>query len=145
MKENGYLKVRYNGKTVERFIKQYDIVLCDLGEGMGCEKRGFRPCVIVSNNVLNKFSSNIMVVPLTNMINKRNKNGTIDLMSTHIILSNKFYRQLNKTSIVQTEDLRSVSKNRIAEWVGDLSKQDEEKLKAALRYTLGLESEGMAV
>lgn len=138
MKAKGYIKLRHKGSMIERFIKQYDIVVCELGEGLGCEKRGSRPCVVVGNDKLNKNSDNILIAPLTNMVNKRNEQGTIDLLDTHVVLSNKFYRQLPKTSIVQLEDVRSISKSRIVEWFGDLSKNDKDLIKNAQRVAFGL-------
>ena len=75
----------------KRFIKQYDIVEADLGEQVGDEKSGKRPCVVISNNNYNANSNNLVVAPMTKLANKmkENKNCVLD---THVVLSNRFGR-----------------------------------------------------
>lgn len=46
-------------------IKRGDIIMCDLGKREGSVQSGIRPCVVVSNNYGNKYSSVYIVVPLT--------------------------------------------------------------------------------
>ncbi|WP_207463770.1 type II toxin-antitoxin system PemK/MazF family toxin [Enterococcus mundtii] len=137
-KNNGRVQIKVEGKSKERFLKQYDIVYCDLGMGVACEKRGMRPCVVLGNNIINRTSTNIIIAPLTKLANKRDLSGNVKLLATHVVLSNKFYKQLPFTSIIQLEDVRSVSKERIAEYVGDLSDRDKELVKEAQRFVFDI-------
>lgn len=121
----------------ERFIKQYDIVEADLGQQTGDEKSGKRPCVVISNNDYNANSNNLVVAPMTKLANKlkENKNCVLD---THVILSNKFYHNLRFSSVIQLEDIRSISKERLTKYLGDLTEQSIEQTKKCLRILLDL-------
>lgn len=134
----GRVIITVEGEKKGRFIKQFDIVYADLGSGTGHEKQGVRPCIVLSNNIMNKTSTNIVIAPLTKYVNKISVTGKVKILSTHVILSRRFYRQLPYTSIVQMEDIRSISKERVTEWMGDLSSRDQELIKAAQRYVLDL-------
>src|SRR5699024_2228131 len=46
-------------------VKQFDIVIVDLDFTQGDEKGENRPCVIISNNLVNKNSSLIWALPIT--------------------------------------------------------------------------------
>ena len=45
--------------------KQKDIVFVDFNPTKGHEQSGFRPCVVISNNVFNKNTKMIIVCPIT--------------------------------------------------------------------------------
>ena len=59
-------------------VKRGQIVMLDLPTVSGSVQNGLRPCVIISNNKANKFSPNVIAVPLTS----RNKKD----MPTHYAL-----------------------------------------------------------
>ncbi len=51
----------------ESFIpKQGDIVYVDLNPTKGQEQAGYRPAVVISTNVFNKYTNMMMVLPITN-------------------------------------------------------------------------------
>ena len=121
----------------ERFIKQYDIIEADFGQQLRNEKSGKRPCVVLSNNNYNANSNNLVVAPMTKLANKlkENKNCVLD---THVVLSNKFYHNLRFSSVIQLEDIRSISKERLTKHIGDLTEQSIEQTKKSLRILLNL-------
>lgn len=47
-------------------VNQFDIVTIDLDPTRGREKNKYRPCLIVSNNLVNRGSSFSWVLPITN-------------------------------------------------------------------------------
>lgn len=49
-----------------KLFEQGDIIFMDFDPQAGHEQRGRRPAVVVSNNILNRFSGTIMVCPITN-------------------------------------------------------------------------------
>ncbi|MDR0580307.1 MAG: type II toxin-antitoxin system PemK/MazF family toxin [Campylobacteraceae bacterium] len=49
-------------------MKQGDIIMIDFNPTKGHEQAGYRPAVIVSNNVYNKKSKLLLVCPITNTI-----------------------------------------------------------------------------
>jgi mRNA interferase MazF len=52
-------------------ISRGDIILVNLNPSKGSEQGGFRPCVVVQNDVANKFSPTTIVVPLTSQISDK--------------------------------------------------------------------------
>ena len=49
-----------------RIFEQGDIIFMDFNPQAGHEQSGRRPAVVVSNHILNRFSSTIMVCPIKN-------------------------------------------------------------------------------
>lgn len=47
-------------------VKQFDIITVDLEPSRGKEKKKYRPCVVVSNNLINQGSAFSWVMPITN-------------------------------------------------------------------------------
>ena len=51
---------------VKKYIpKQKDIVFIDLNPTVGHEQKGYRPAVVISNNIFNKNTKMIVVCPIT--------------------------------------------------------------------------------
>jgi len=76
-------------------------------EGIGSEQRGFRPAIIAQNNVGNKSSPTLIIVPLT-QANK--KNGRLP---THVYIDKKHLGERYKNSIALTEQVRVIDKKRV--------------------------------
>lgn len=112
--------------TEELKFKKGSIVIVDFGVGVGDEKRGLRPALIVSNDVMNNTSDNILVAPLTDFENKVDENHKVNLLPWQTYLSAKHYN-LKKSSVVQLEDIRSVSKKRIENRVIDRLSESSQK------------------
>ena len=55
-----------------REIKRGDIYKADLSPVVGSEQGGIRPVVIVQNDMGNRYSPTIIVVPITTRLNKKN-------------------------------------------------------------------------
>ena len=50
-------------------FRQYDIIMVDLPEKRGSKKQaGFRPAVIISNDVGNMYSPTLLIMPITSKI-----------------------------------------------------------------------------
>lgn len=45
--------------------KQKDIIMLDLNPTKGHEQKGYRPAVVISNDVFNSFTKMAMVLPIT--------------------------------------------------------------------------------
>ena len=104
---------------------QYDIYLVKL-EGMGSEQTGIRPCIIVSNNVCNKVSPVITVIPLTTKI----KNT---YLKTHCTI-----RSAPKLSIAMAEQIKVVDKKRVLEYINTLNETEIKNLKICIKIQLNL-------
>lgn len=99
-----------------------DMVVVDLGyDSIGNEKNGRRPCVVLSNSVMGHRSNNIIIAPMTNANNKKDSSNHINLLPTHVFMSSKYYRSLDTDSVLQLEDIRSISKQRVVKYIGYVS------------------------
>ena len=81
--------------------------------GSGSEQKGLRPGVVFSNNVGNKYSPNIIALPMTSSIKKRNQ-------PTHVVIK-RDGSGLAKDSMVLCENPERMSKDKIGNYVTTLS------------------------
>lgn len=120
-------------------IRQYDLLLINMGEAnILHEKSGIRPCVVLSNEIINKSSSNIIVAPLTKAEHKRRADGSLKMLSTHILLNKEEYSFLPYTSLIQLEDIKSISKMRVLSYIGALSGQSIRRCKKSISFMFSL-------
>lgn len=110
--------------------KRGSIWMCNLGkEGMGSEQCGTRFCVIVSNNIGNYYASVVTIALITS---KDKDKGKYKTQPTHVNI------MLHKSSLVMTEQLRTVSKDRLYNYYRNATKEEMEKIDKALKISLGL-------
>lgn len=75
---------------------------------------GNRPVLIVQNNVGNKFSPTVEILPLSSNIQKA-KN-----MPTHVLVSASSENGLNRDSVVFGEQVRTINKSQLIDKIGSL-------------------------
>lgn len=112
-------------------IKRGDILYCDIGQGVGSEQSGIRPCVVIQNDLGNKFSPTIIIAAITSKINKT-------VLPTHIrINEDGNIIGLSSESIILCEQIRTLSKERIKGYIGRLRVEDLKKLNKSLDISIG--------
>ena len=90
-------------------IKRYDIFFADLNPTTGSEIKKVRPVVIVSQDEMNKYLETVVVCPLTTKLHPQWKT--------------RFQvRCANKKAEVAVDQIRTVSKQRLRNKIGKLSK-----------------------
>lgn len=94
-------------------MKQGEIWFTDLNPVEGSEQSGFRPVVIISGNVLNDHANVLICCPLTTKIKNYHGNA---------ILKPNDVNGLQQISEVLTFHVRSLSKNRLKQKIGKISK-----------------------
>lgn len=99
-------------------IKTFDIVYVDFGKPEGSVQGGIRPCVVVQNDVGNKFSSTSIVMPLTSVIKK------ID-QPTHGLVMKDDTNGLTYDSMIIGEQMRVVGESRIKDKIGYICNQGD--------------------
>lgn len=114
------------------FFPRKAIVTTFLGENIGYEKCGQRPSVIVSTETSNRSSGNVLIVPLTKESNKTR------LLKSQYKLYKSDYQFLTYNSIVQCEDMRTISKHRIGNVIGFVNDSDMLQINKRLKFFLGL-------
>ena len=106
-----------------------EIYYIDFGDGMGSEQKGCRPAVIISNNIGNRNSTTIIVAAITSQRpDKAN-------LPTHVHVGTE--TGLDKPSIILSEQIRTISKDRVSDYVGTLSEGQIKALWRALAISIG--------
>ena len=111
-------------------VKRGQIVMLDLPTVAGSVQNGLRPCVIISNNKANKFSPNVIAVPLTS----RNKKD----MPTHYALQPSKVNGLKVTSTILAEQILTVSKNAIKRVIGIVDDQHIDNVNKIIKESISL-------
>lgn len=115
---------------MSEIIKRGDIYYADLGEGKGSEQKGYRPVLIIQNNIGNKYSPTVIVAAITSSNDKNN-------IPTHVPLDSCKYN-LPKNSIVLLEQVRTIDKTRLNNKVGRLDNKIMDFIDRSLDISLGL-------
>ncbi|MHC9413521.1 type II toxin-antitoxin system PemK/MazF family toxin [Clostridium perfringens] len=104
-----------------------DIFYADLPDQKGSEQNGVRPVVIIQNNLGNKYGRTLIVAPITSRDKK-------DLPVHSEIYNNS----LEKDSTILLEQVTTIDKNKVKEFVGHLTRNELKKLNIALARSVGL-------
>ena len=95
-------------------VKRGEIYLTDLNPVVGSEQGRIRPVLIVQNDIGNIYSPTTVILPLTSRIHKK------ESLSTHVILEDVV--GLNKPSVSMAEQIRTIDKKRLREYLGYVPK-----------------------
>ena len=117
-------------------IRRGDILYADLGgqyQGsmQGGMQGGMRPVVVVSNNMANKHSTVITVVPLSTKIFKK-KN-----LPTHVFVSAYRAEGLEQHSIALCEQVTALAYGRIIENMGKVDEETLARITEAVQVQVG--------
>lgn len=116
-----------NKGGVKKIMKRGEIWFANLPVVGGSIQYGERPVVVVSNNVCNRFSSVITVVPLTSVHKKKNQ-------PTHIHLERKELKE----SIVICEQIITISKKMIDRKICSIDNVDMERIEKGIKIQMGI-------
>ncbi len=113
-----------------RLMRQFDVWLAQLPEPEDGSHiiKGCRPVVVVSNNLANRHSSILTVVPLTSRAKA--------VLPTHVLMD---LQQLKCTSTAICEQLTALDKSKLIRKIGHVTDtQCIEELKTAMSAQLNL-------
>ncbi|MCM1529704.1 MAG: type II toxin-antitoxin system PemK/MazF family toxin [Alistipes sp.] len=110
-------------------VKRGDIFYADLDPIIGSEQGGIRLVLVVQNNVGNKYSPTVVVLPISSA--KKNN------MPTHIHIRGS--KLLPKNSIVLAEQIRTIDRNRLLRYVGSVGLEVMEKVDRAVKISIGVD------
>ena len=111
-------------------IKRGDIFYADLNPVIGSEQGGVRPVVIIQNNTGNKHSPTVIVAPVTSQISKKRN------MPTHCYIN--IENGIMEPSIILLEQIRTIDKKRLDEFVGSLDISAINEINQKLKMSIGL-------
>ena len=90
-------------------IKRGQIYYADLSPVVGSEQGGYRPVLIVQNDVGNRHSPTVICAAITSKLEKAK-------LPTHITISSNMY-DMEKDSVILLEQLRTIDKKRLKDKV----------------------------
>ena len=93
----------------------------------GSEQAGYRPVIIISGNLLNVHAQVVVCVPLNTQIKNYHGNLVLDPSPTN---------GLSSPSEALTLHVRSISKDRLIERVGSVSKAELKQIHTTLNKVL---------
>lgn len=111
-------------------IYKGDIFYADLTPVVGCEQGGVRPVLIIQNDIGNFYSPTVIVAAITSRTEK-------NPLPTHIHLCGKQHG-LRQSSIVLLEQVRTIDRSRLREYIGHLSESKLQQVDEALAISFGL-------
>ena len=111
-------------------IKRGDIFYAELNPVIGSEQGGTRPVLVISNNTGNRHSPTVIIAPITSRTHTKAK------LPTHTEV--KDFEKLDKDSIILLEQIRTIDKRRLREYMGTLDKRFLPAMDKALAISIGL-------
>ena len=112
-------------------VQRGEVHFANLRPTQGAEQDGVRPVVIVSRDAINRSSPVVIIVPFTDAANK-----------TKVYPSHVRFKAgtagLTMDSIAICEQIRAISKTRLTQRLGSLSRADMAAIEAAIKITLDL-------
>lgn len=109
-----------------------DIYYARLSPVEGSEQGGVRPVLVIQNNKGNKYCPTVIVAPITGK-------GKKYYLPTHVKLSRK--TELPQRSMVLLEQIRTLDKQRLREYVGHVQEAEMEKINQGIRASLAIPEE----
>lgn len=104
-----------------------DIFCADLRPVIGSEQGGIRPVLIIQNDIGNKHSPTVIVAAVSSKIEK--------VLPTHVDIENE---KLEMKSIVLLEQVRTIDKRRLREYICTLSSEEIQEVdkKIAISFAI---------
>ncbi len=92
---------------------------------IGTEIKKTRPALIISNDISNRFSKRVQVIPATSKINK-------------LYPSECYIKIKNKTVKLMADQIMTVFKERLSNKIGEITDKEIEELERVLALQLGM-------
>jgi len=112
----------------KRIIRRGDIFYADLSPVVGCEQGGIRPVLVIQNDIGNRYSPTVIVAAITSKTKKE--------LPTHVELG--CMEALQKNSVVLLEQIRTIDRIRLLEYIGSVSRLRMLLIDEALSLSVGL-------
>lgn len=108
-----------------------NIYKANLDPYTGSEQGGTRPVIVLQNDKGNRYSPTLVIAPISTKVNKKSR------LSTHYRIKDE--AGLPEESMVLLEQIRTIDKSRVIEYMGKASQSDMAGIDKALKSSLGLE------
>ena len=112
----------------ERHIRRGEVYYADLRPTVGSEQDGVRPVLVIQNDAGNKRSPTVIVAAITSRQTKPH-------IPTHVGVGR--VPQMDSRSIVLLEQVRTIDKSRLRDYVGSLSPDTMRRVDKAVKISMG--------
>lgn len=113
-----------------RKIYRGEMYFADLSPVVGSEQGGYRPVLIIQNNIGNLQSPTVIVAAISGRTRTK-----ADLPTHHKV---RAYAGLKEESLVLLEQIRTLDKRRLQKYIGQLNRSDMKKIDHCLAVSLEL-------
>lgn len=107
-----------------------EMYYADLDENIGSEQNGYRPVLIIQNNIGNRHSPTVIIAAISSKVDAKAR------LPTHYLL--KAENGLEFPSLVLLEQLRTIDKRRLEHYIGKLDEYHIRRINRALAISVGL-------
>lgn len=108
-------------------IKRGQVFFADLGTTQGSEQGGYRPVLIIQNDVGNSHSTTTIVAPITSATKK--------FLPTHYLIGN--HNGL-RSGLVLCEQIRTIDKGRLRRYVCEFTAEQMQEVNKCIMNSLGM-------
>ena len=115
---------------MDRIIKRGNLFYAELKCGIGSEQHGYRPVLIISNDIGNRHSDTVIVAMITSKTERKY------VMPTHCRIQAQ--QGLARISYIMLEQLQTIDKARLKVYIGMLNDKTMRKVNRALAISVGL-------
>lgn len=119
---------------MEKNIKRGDIFYAELNPVIGSEQGGTRPVLIISNDTGNRYSPTVIVAAITSRVQTKAK------LPTHTEVND--FEGLDKNSVVLLEQIRTIDKQRLKQYMGMMPDSIMARVDKALAISLAMGRKG---
>ncbi len=110
-------------------MKKYEIVLVDLNPVVGSEQSSIRPCIVIQNNTINKYSTTFVVAIISSIIKDYPHMLIVDPSRSNWLL------QKSRIDLLQ---VRTIDQKRIVKSLGILEEKFHWDLDEKIKIAFGL-------
>lgn len=107
-------------------VRRGDIYMADLTVSEGCEQSGVRPTLVIQNNKGNTHAPTVIIAPISSRMHKAK-------FPTHVNL-----HCLQYPSFVELEQIRTIDKRRLRNYMGRIDEATQEQVNQAIRISLAI-------
>lgn len=111
-------------------IKRSEIWLADLNPTRGSEQSGVRPVVIFQNDIVSKFTTTVLAIPLTTNLRRASLPSCV--------LISKGQGGLVSDSIALCHQLRVLDKIRLQRRLGIVNQETLSAIESRVLFTIGI-------
>ena len=109
-------------------FKYWDILLVDFNPTKWAEISKIRPCIVISNNIINSYDRLFVAIPITSNINK--------ILKFHVFVKKSKMNWLTNDSKIVSNQIRSLDKNRIVKKLWKLESDLIKELEKSILFII---------